>query len=166
MNIVVDRKQDMVVVRPEGDIDLASSPSLRAQLRDIVVGADDAIGEAELNLKPMLDKVLKKGAGAKQDGMWIDMTHPNFKGVQARVRMSLEVCTVAESIIRPAGNRRDAPNENPFLETPIRPGLFDGLNLSLKFFNPLALLMKYKVKCCICCIIIGVVAGLVLYMSM
>ena len=114
----------------------------------------------------MLDKVLKKGAGAKQDGMWIDMTHPNFKGVQARVRMSLEVCTVAESIIRPAGNRRDAPNENPFLEMPVRPGLFDGLNLSLKFFNPMMLFMKYRVKCCICCIIIGVVAGLVLYMSM
>ena len=140
---------------------------VRAQVWDQdIIGADDAIGEAELNLKPMLDKVLKKGAGAKQDGMWIVATHPNFKGPQARIRISLEVCTVAESIIRPAGNRRDAPNENPYLEMPIRPGLFDGLGFSLNFFNPFMLFQKYKAKCCICCIIVGVVAALVLYMSM
>ena len=54
MNIVVDRNQDMVVVRPEGDIDLASSPSLRAQLRDIVDGADDAI-VVDLEAVPYMD---------------------------------------------------------------------------------------------------------------
>ena len=140
---------------------------VRAQVWDQdVIGADDAIGEAELNLKAMLDKVLKKGQGAKQDGMWVATTHPNFKGVQARIRISIEVCTVAESIIRPAGNRRDAPNENPFLEMPIRPGLFDGLGLSFKFFNPFMMFKKFFMKCCICCIIVGVIAGALFVMSM
>ena len=54
MNVVVNRKQDMVVVRPEGDIDLASSPSLRAQLREIVDEADDAI-IVDLEAVPYMD---------------------------------------------------------------------------------------------------------------
>ena len=131
-----------------------------------MIGADDAIGEAELNMKPMFDKALKKGAGQKQDGLWVDCSHPNFKGVQARVRMSIEICTVAESILRPAGNRRDAPNENPFLEMPIRPGLFDGLGLAFNFslFN-FGMIKKYLIKCCICCVIVGVIAGALFVMS-
>ena len=130
-----------------------------------LIGADDAIGEAELNLKPMLDKVLKKGAGAKQDGMWIDMTHPNFKGVQARVRMSLEVCTVAESIIRPAGNRRDAPNENPHLDEPIRPTFLDALGINLNMFNPFMMFRRYFVIFCVLATTAGVVVLVVLLVT-
>lgn len=54
MNVVIDRKPDMVVVRPEGDIDLASSPSLRAQLREIVDEASEAI-IVDLEAVPYMD---------------------------------------------------------------------------------------------------------------
>ena len=54
MNVVVDRKPDMVIVRPEGDIDLASSPSLRSQLRDIVDQASDLI-VVDLEAVPYMD---------------------------------------------------------------------------------------------------------------
>ena len=91
-----------------------------------LIGADDAIGEAELNLGPMLSKArdlarspllaqcplltappplsssalllrspprlsqaLKKRAGQKQNGMWIECSHPNFKGTQAKARASI-----------------------------------------------------------------------------
>ena len=72
-----------------------------------IIGADDAIGEAELNLKAMYDKALKKTMGQKQNGIWVDCNHPNFKGVQARVRLSIEVMTLPESLIKPAGRERN-----------------------------------------------------------
>ena len=114
------------------------------------------------------------------------------------MRISIEVLTPAESILKPAGRARDSPNENPFLESPVapagrtargrglprasaaaacarrrsahlwsplvrprqvRPGLFDGLSLSFNFslFN-FGMIKKYLVRCCICCIIVGVAA--------
>ncbi|MBG83731.1 MAG: hypothetical protein CMJ40_04190 [Phycisphaerae bacterium] len=54
MNVTIERKQGMVIARPEGDIDLASSPSLRAQLREIVGEADDAI-VVDLEAFPYMD---------------------------------------------------------------------------------------------------------------
>jgi hypothetical protein len=41
----------------------------------------------------------------------------------------------------------------------VRPGLFDGLSLSFNFslFN-FGMIKKYLVRCCICCIIVGVAA--------
>ena len=127
-----------------------------------IIGADDAIGEAELNLKAMYDKALKKTMGQKQNGIWVDCHHPNFKGAQARVRLSIEVLTLPESLIKPAGRERNAPNENPYLEAPIRPGLFDGMGLAFNFsLINFGMLKKYLVRCCICCIIVGVIAGVV-----
>ena len=127
-----------------------------------IIGADDAIGEAELNLKSMYDKVLKKNVKQSQERMWVPFTHPNFKGVQARVCMSIEVLTLQEAILFPAGRARDAPNENPHLDTPVRPGLFDGLGLSFSFFNPFGMFKKYFRLCCCCICVVAVVAVAVL----
>ena len=110
----------------------------------------------------MYDKALKKTMGQKQNGIWVDCNHPNFKGVQARVRLSIEVMTLPESIIKPAGRERNAPNENPYLEMPVRPGLFDGMGLAFNFsLINFGMLKKYLVRCCICCVIVGVLAGVV-----
>ena len=123
-----------------------------------IIGADDAIGEAELNLKSMYEKVLKKNVKQKQERMWVPCTHPNFKGVQARVCMTIEVLNMQEAILFPAGRARDAPNENPHLENPVRPGLFDGLGLSFAFFNPFGMFKRYFKICCCCICVVAIVA--------
>ena len=88
----------------------------------------------------------------------VDSGVPNFKGAQARICITIEVLTLQESILRPAGRRRDAPNENPHLDMPVRPGLFDGLGINFNFFNPFGMFRKYFVRCCICLVIVAVVA--------
>ncbi len=54
MNVVIDRRQDIVIARPEGDIDLASSPSLRSQLREVVEEATDQV-VIDLEAVPYMD---------------------------------------------------------------------------------------------------------------
>ena len=54
MKVVIDRQQDMVIIRPEGDIDLATSPTLRTQLREIVDEATDQI-IVDLKAVPYMD---------------------------------------------------------------------------------------------------------------
>ena len=85
-------------------------------------------------------------------------THPNCKGVQARVCMTIEVLTLQEAILFPAGRARDAPNENPHLDQPVRPGLFDGLGLSFAFFNPFGMFKRYFKICCCCICVVAIVA--------
>jgi len=91
----------------------------------------------------------------RQDSVWIPCTHPNYKEVQARVRISMELVTRADAIIRPAGKGRGSPNMNPYLPDPVRPNFFDGLGINFNFLNPFYLLKKYRVCCagCCCCII-------------
>ncbi|MDG2423044.1 MAG: STAS domain-containing protein [Phycisphaerales bacterium] len=43
MTLAIDRHDNLVVIRPEGDIDLASSPGLRSQLRDVLASANGKI---------------------------------------------------------------------------------------------------------------------------
>ncbi|MEE2907866.1 MAG: STAS domain-containing protein [Planctomycetota bacterium] len=43
MTMAVDRQDNLLIVRPEGDIDLASSPGLRAQLRELIASASGRI---------------------------------------------------------------------------------------------------------------------------
>ena len=134
-------------------------PRLFMQVWDYdLIGANDAIGEAELNLKPIYEKALKKRTRQCIERQWVPCTHPNYAGVQARVCITIEVLTLQESILRPAGRRRDAPNENPHLDMPVRPGLFDGLGINFNFFNPFGMFRKYFVRCCICLVIVAVVA--------
>ena len=116
------------------------------------------VGEAELNLKTLYSRIEHKKSAQKVERMWVSCTHPNFKGVQARVCLTIEVMTLAESIRAPAGKGRDAPNENPHLDMPVRPGLFDGLGFNINFFNPFAMFRKYFIRCCCCLIIVAVIA--------
>jgi len=132
------------------------SPRLFLQVWDYdLIGANDAIGEAQLNLKALCDKAIKRGGSVRQDSVWIPCTHPNYKEVQARVRISMELVTRADAIIRPAGKGRGSPNMNPYLPDPVRPNFFDGLGINFNFLNPFYLLKKYRVCCagCCCCII-------------
>ena len=43
MTLAIDRQDNLLVIRPEGDIDLASSPGLRAQLRELISSASGRI---------------------------------------------------------------------------------------------------------------------------
>ncbi|KAL3916050.1 MAG: hypothetical protein SGPRY_006984 [Prymnesium sp.] len=119
-----------------------------------LIGANDAIGEAQLNLKPLCLKASKRGGSVRQDSFWVPCTHPNFKQVQARVRMTIELVSRADAIMKPAGKGRGPPNQYPYLPEPIRPNMFQGLGslLNLNLFNPFFLLKKYRLCCCGCCI--------------
>lgn len=54
MNVVIDRKPNCLIVRLEGDIDLASSPSLRSKLRTILDDPHDHI-VVDLEAVPYMD---------------------------------------------------------------------------------------------------------------
>ena len=121
-----------------------------------LIGANDAIGEAQLNLKSLCEKAIKRGGSVRQDSVWIPCTHPNYKEVQARVRLTMELVSRADAIMRPAGKGRGAPNMHPFLPDPVRPNFFDGLGINFNFLNPFYLLRKYRACCCCCCCCVAV----------
>ncbi|MCH2133585.1 MAG: STAS domain-containing protein [Phycisphaerales bacterium] len=54
IGIQVDRQGDAIVVRPQGDIDLASSPGLRARLRELIEEAKGRI-VVDLSEVPYMD---------------------------------------------------------------------------------------------------------------
>ena len=132
------------------------SPRLFLQVWDHdLIGANDAIGEAQLNLRALCDKAVKRGGAARQEATWIPCTHPNFKEVQARVKITIELLPQAEKIMKPAGKGRSEPNAHPYLPEPVRPNFFDSIGLNLDFLNPFNLLKRYRmyVAACCCCVL-------------
>jgi hypothetical protein len=134
------------------------APKLFLQVWDAdLLSANDAIGEAQLTLKPLCDKALKRGGSFRLENVFVPTTHPNFKGNQGTVRLTIELLVRAEALQKPVGLGREAPNQYPFLATPIRPSLFDGLGIDFNFLNPFYLFKKYGLCCCICCVIAAAV---------
>ena len=130
-----------------------------------LIGADDAIGEAELNLKTLYDQALKKNATQLIERQWVSCTHPSYVGVRAQVCLTIELVTRDEAELRPAGKAREAPNENPHLNEPLRPSILDALGINLNFFNPFLMFKKHFVRFCICLILLGGVALVILLVS-
>ena len=133
-------------------------PRLFLQVWDAdLLSANDAIGEAQLTLKPMGDKALRRGGTVRMDNVMVNTTHPNFKGNQGTVKLTIELMPRAEALQKVVGNGRDAPNQFPFLAEPVRPSLFDGLGINLNFLNPFYFFKKYAVCCCACLVVVAVV---------
>ncbi len=141
------------------------APSHPTPPRSDLIGANDAVGEAELNLKPLYEKALKRRSGQIIERQWVPCTHPNYVGVQARVCLTIEVLTRAEAVQRPAGKARDAPNENPHLDEPIRPTFLDALGINLNMFNPFMMFRRYFVIFCVLATTAGVVVLVVLLVT-
>ena len=80
-------------------------------------------------------KALKKNASQLIERQWVSCTHPSYVGVRAQVCLTIELLTRAEAELRPAGKARDAPNEHPHLDEPLRPSILDALGFNLNFFN-------------------------------
>jgi hypothetical protein len=98
-------------------------PRFKLQVWDHdIVSPNDAIAEANLNLRSLFKKFykdnLKEHALKRQ---WVAMTHPKTPGVQGEVEVSIEVLTAELAATRAAGFGRDAPNANPELPPPKRP---------------------------------------------
>ena len=141
------------------------APRLFLQVWDAdLLSANDAIGEAQITLKPLCDKALRRGGNLKLENVMVPTTHPNFKGVQGTVRLTIELLPRGEALQRPVGQGREKPNQFPFLPEPIRPSLFDGLGIDLNFLNPFYFFKKYAVCCC-ACLVIAVVVYLVIMMG-
>ena len=79
---------------------------------------NDAIAEANLNLRALFKKVYNSNTRASIPKQWVEMTHPNFQGPQGIVEMEIELLTAAEARADPAGRGRKPPNA---LEEPNRP---------------------------------------------
>lgn len=54
LTLAVDQQEDLLVIRPEGDIDLASSPELRTRLRELLADASGRI-VVDLEAVPYMD---------------------------------------------------------------------------------------------------------------
>ena len=142
------------------------SPRLFLQIWDHdILSANDAIGEAQLTLKPLCEKAVRRGGRVSMDNLYVQTTHPNYSGNQGTIKLSIELVPKGDALQRPVGLGRSKPNQYPFLADPIRPSFFDGLGIDLNFLNPFYMFRKYGVCCCICCILILVV-GLVLLFAL
>ena len=107
-------------------------------------------------------KALKKNASQLIERQWVSCTHPSYVGVRAQVCLTIELLTRAEAELRPAGKARDAPNEPPPLDEPLRPSILDALGFNLNFFNPFLMFKKYFMRLFLCLILLGG-AGLVVF---
>ena len=107
-----------------------------------VLSADDAIGEAQITLKPLCERALRRGGNLRLDNVIVPCTHPNFKGAQGTLRLTIELLPRMESLQKPVGLGRSQPNQFPALVEPIRPSMFDGLGINLDFLNPFAFFKK------------------------
>ena len=100
-------------------------------------------------------KALKKNASQLIERQWVSCTHPSYVGVRAQVCLTIELLTRAEAELRPAGKARDAPNEHPHLDEPLRPSILDALGFNLNFFNPFLMFKKYFMRLFLCLILLG-----------
>jgi len=98
-------------------------PRFKLQVWDKdILSPNDAICEANLNLRPFFNKIYKNKSDRETlEKQWLVMTHPAFQGTQGNVLSSFELISFPESQRRPAGFGRKEPNENPHLDPPVRP---------------------------------------------
>ena len=141
------------------------SPRLFMQIWDAdILSSNDAIGEAQLTLKPLCEQAVRRGGPVKRDNVLVRTTHPNYVGNQGTVRLTIELVPRYEAMQRPVGQGREKPNQHPFLADPVRPSFFDGLGIDFNLFNPMYFMRKYFVCCCVCCIIV-VAIGVLLFLN-
>jgi hypothetical protein len=113
----------------------------------------------------LYNEALKKNASQLIERQWVSCTHPSYVGVRAQVCLTIELLTRAEAERRPAGKAREAPNENPHLDEPLRPSILDALGINLNFFNPFLMFKKYFVRLFLCLILLGGAALVVLLVT-
>jgi len=100
-------------------------PRLRFQIWDYdLVGSNDSICETVISLKGLCLRALKAKDRTKlfqkgKDRIQIkNLQHPNFKGNQGEMEISLEILPASLATQLPAGLGRGEPNMNPFLPEP------------------------------------------------
>jgi len=106
-------------------IDVRTQLSMSMWDQDIFT-ASDSIGEVNIALdlllkQAYLQRINKPRLILRKDQtkrFWLDFTHPNFTGAQAKCQISMELMTSEESAKYPAGIGRSDPNNNPFLPPP------------------------------------------------
>jgi len=98
-------------------------PTFKVQVWDRnVVHADAVICEANINLRSLYQRAIKKGSDREFIGkQWVALKHPKAPGIQGEVQISFELLTKSESVKSPAGFGREDPNMNPNLPEPKRP---------------------------------------------
>lgn len=107
----------MVLPLPEG-----VPPRLQVQIWDAnIVNPNESIAEAVLNLRTYLKTCQLRRTRQELERQWITMTHPNYKGPQGKLELSIEVMPKFEADTMPAGLGREMPNQNPVLPKPERP---------------------------------------------
>eukprot|EP00456_Euglypha_rotunda_P050257 TRINITY_DN4037_c0_g1_i3.p1 TRINITY_DN4037_c0_g1~~TRINITY_DN4037_c0_g1_i3.p1 ORF type:complete len:176 (+),score=16.04 TRINITY_DN4037_c0_g1_i3:158-685(+) len=130
---------------------IAPWPRLRFQIWDFDVFApDDSICEVTMSLKGLCKRAVKKKDRTKifvknkkfksDERFWLDnLKHPNFKGNQGRMEISIELIPVTVASQLPAGLGRSDPNANPFLPEPegrINWSLFHPLDMLKEILGP------------------------------
>eukprot|EP01114_Cavostelium_apophysatum_P012665 TRINITY_DN2890_c0_g1_i2.p1 TRINITY_DN2890_c0_g1~~TRINITY_DN2890_c0_g1_i2.p1 ORF type:complete len:2032 (+),score=608.70 TRINITY_DN2890_c0_g1_i2:72-6098(+) len=140
-------------------------PKFKLQIWDKdILTPDDAICEANLNLRPFYKKAFKnKSSRESLSKQWISMTHPSAQGVQGKIQVSFELLSLDEASRFPAGLGRKEPNDNPFLPKPDRPETsFNPFRLDKQFTKILWGRNKKKVFACLFVTLLVVVLIIVL----
>jgi len=152
--------------RMKWTIDLPAKPwpRLRMQVWDLdIFSPSDSICETVLTLKGICKRALKKKDRVKiymkgKDRFYIEnLRHPNFKGNQGRVEISLELMPLTMATQLPAGLGRSDPNLNPFLPPPegrVNWSLLHPFDMLKEILGP----ELYRKMCMGCCCMLFVAA--------
>lgn len=143
------------------------TPRLFVQSWDVdFLSADDAIGEAQLNMTRLFEKARRRREKTSIDRLRVECTHPNFPGqVMSTVIISIDVLPRTEALSFPVGKGRDPPNQFPYLETPVRPSFFDALGINLDVFNPFTNLRRKLIILAVCVVLLLII-GIVVYFAL
>ena len=128
----------------------------------VVISANDAIGEAQLTLKSLCEKAVRRGGRVSREKVVVHTKHANFGDeVQGSIILDIELLPRGEAIQKPAGQGREKPNQHPYLPEPVRPTFYDGLGIDFNRINPVFYVKKYFACICACLILVAIVVGVI-----
>jgi len=139
-------------------------PKLLVQTWDLeLLTPNDAICEANIQLGSFFKASEKKGAKNAAD-LDLGMTHPNFKGIQGTISLSIELMPEKEAEDDPVDpDRQPELMDREGMYTYYRPpGAFPAFGLMAILKAKLKPLKKYCIMCCILLIIVGVLMVVVM----
>jgi len=142
----------------------AKDPRMLIQTWDVeLLTPNDALAEANLSLAGLFKKAATGKMAQKLKKFNVNMTHPNYNGIQSVVSIEMEVLPIEEAQQMPATHGRegdayltDPPNK--FLRPP---GAFSNM---LGKMNPFGNMKKYLIIACILLSIVGVL-GIVMVVA-
>lgn len=116
-------------------------PRLKLQVFDdtsLGLGSDQLCALADIKLRSLFDELVTSQQPIIKKKQWVNMEHPNYPGVQARIQISLELTTAElaakKKCFEGKAGYKESQHEDYVLPVPFRPAAFSLYN-PVPYFN-------------------------------